>query len=309
MLNPVHLRTLTAVIRTGSFAAAARQLGYTGSAVSQQIASLERAVKVPLFERDPHSIRATPAAKFLAERAHDILAALGALEDDMRGLTEGSMGRLRLGSFPTASERLLPSGLADYRQSYPDVEVELDEGEPDELIGMLQDAELDMAVVYRYDLVPQRWPRSLVATPLFDEELMLLLPARHRLAGSGSVTLGDLADETWVASREGTAGATCLTRICAAAGFAPGVDFRSNDYDVIHGFVRSGIGIALVPALAYVPSDGVAASTVRGLSVRRHVTALHRSVTVSSAAPAAVQALLAAADALTASLPGVHSTG
>src|SRR3981189_3516002 len=100
MLNPVHLRTLTMVIRTGSFADAARRLGYTGSAVSQQIAALERAVKMPLFERDAHSVRPTPAGEFLAERAREALAALGSLEDDIRGMSQGSIGRLPLGAFP-----------------------------------------------------------------------------------------------------------------------------------------------------------------------------------------------------------------
>lgn len=308
MLNPVHLRTLSAVIRTGSFADAARRLGYTGSAVSQQIAALERAVRVPLFERDPHSIRATPAAEFLAERAHDVLAALGALEDDMRGMIEGSVGRLRLGSFPTASEQLLPLALASYLKSHPAVEIELDEGEPDELIPLLQDAELDMALVYRYDLVPYTWPRSLVATPLLDEELILLLPANHRLVGSSTIALTDLADETWVSSREGTAGATCLTRMCAPAGFTPRVDFRSNDYDVIRGFVGSGLGIALVPALGHVPSNDIVSTGVDWLTVRRQVTALHRSVVVSSAVTAALDALKTAAVDLASQQAGVSVT-
>ncbi len=78
MLNPVHLQTLTAVIQSGSFADAARQLGYTGSAVSQQIAALERAVKMPLFERDARSVKPTPAGQFVAERSKEAIAALAA---------------------------------------------------------------------------------------------------------------------------------------------------------------------------------------------------------------------------------------
>ena len=309
MLNPIHLRTLAAVVRTGSFADAARQLGYTGSAVSQQIAALERAVRVPLFERDAQSIRATPAASFLAEGAHDVLAGIGALEDDMRELSEGNLGRLRLGSFPTASERLLPAALADYLHAYPDVEVELDEGEPYELVPLLQDSVLDAAVVYRYDLVPQGWPRSLVVTDLFDEDLVLLLPADHPMAGQREIALGSLAEQRWVSSREGTAGATCLTRLCAQAGFAPRIGFRSNDYDVIHGFVRSGLGIALVPSLALEPEGQIAVASLTGVTMQRHVAALRRGVTVSAPAPAAVRALAGAADALVEALPGLWSAG
>ena len=108
MLEPLHLRTLSTVLQTGSFAAAARRLGYTPSAVSQQIAALERAIRLPLFEREARSIRPTPAAAFLSTRGQEVLATLGALQDDLRGLADGSIGTVRLGSFPTAGEHLLP---------------------------------------------------------------------------------------------------------------------------------------------------------------------------------------------------------
>jgi DNA-binding transcriptional LysR family regulator len=118
MLNPLHLRTLIAVLRTGSFAEAARRLGYTGSAVSQQMASLERAAKLSLFERDAHGIRPTPTADFLAQRAQEVLAAFGEFEDDVQAMSEGSVGRVRLGSFPTASQQLLPLALSVFVQSH-----------------------------------------------------------------------------------------------------------------------------------------------------------------------------------------------
>lgn len=307
MLNPVHLRTLTAVVRTGSFADAARQLGYTASAVSQQIAALERAVQVPLFERDAHSITATPAAEFLSDRAHDALLALDGLDDDVRGLAAGRLGRLRLGSFPTASERLLPGGLAAYRRDHPEVRIELDEGEPTELVALLRDGELDVAVVYRYDLVPQRWPAGLARTPLVAERLVLLLPAEHDLASAAAVRLGDLSEQTWVRTREGSSGATCLDRMCAEAGFVPEVSVRSNDYDVIREFVRSGLGIALVPALAHVPADGIVARSLDDVEVRRRVLALHRTTGVGPTARAAVETLAAAAGEVAGRIDGVES--
>jgi DNA-binding transcriptional LysR family regulator len=228
MLNPVHLRTLMTVIRTGSFADAARRLGYTGSAISQQIAALERAVKMPLFERDARSVRPTSAGNFIAERARESLAALGSLEDDIRGMSQGAIGRLRIGSFPTASERLLPVMLAAYVRDHPDVEIALDEGEPDELVPLLQMAELDLALVYRYKLVPQSWPRTLNATHLFDEDLVLLLPRGHRLADGDLVPLGELAEETWISTCEGTSGASNLRRMCAGADFAAQVDYEAT---------------------------------------------------------------------------------
>ena len=298
MLNPVHLRTLTTVIRTGSFADAARRLGYTGSAISQQIAALERAVKMPLFEREAHSARPTSAGNFIAQRARESLAALGSLDDDIRGMSQGAIGRLRIGSFPTASERLLPVMLAAYVRDHPDVEIALDEGEPDELVPLLQMAELDLALVYRYKLVPHSWPRTLEATNLFDEDLVLLLPKGHRLADGDLVPLGELAEETWISTREGTSGASNLRRMCAGAGFAVQVDYRSNDYDVITNFVGSGLGIAFIPALGYVPNGDVVAARLADVKMYRRVTVLHGSTKANPAVVEAVEALQSAVRAL-----------
>lgn len=304
MLNPVHLRTLAMVVLTGSFADAARRLGYTASAVSQQIAALERSVRMPLFDRDPHSVRPTPAAEFLAARSHEALAALSALEDEVRAMAEGTIGRLRLGSFPTASEQLLPRALPVLISGDSRLEIHLDEGEPDELVPLLNDQELDLAIVYRYDLVPRNWPKGLRATELLVEDLFLLLPAGHRLVGK-SISLRDLRDEKWISTREGSSGASSLRRICAQADFDPVVDYRSNDYDVIRGFVRSGLGIALVPALGHEVVAGVETTQVTDLDARRHVIALHRATKVNAAVSAAVGSLQAAAASLADVSPGI----
>lgn len=297
MLNPIHLRTLAAVVRAGSFADAARRLGYTSSAVSQQVSALERALRMPLFEREAQSIRPTAAAEFLAARAHDVLSTLGALEDEMQGLSEGTAGRLRLGSFPTASERLLPGAIARFVRDRGGVDIELDEAEPEELVHRLQDGDLDLALVYRYDLVPRSWPRSLSSVDLLHEDLVVLLTPTHPHFGRSDVPLAELGDDVWVSSREGTAGAACLRALCAGAGFEPTIGFRSNDYDVLHEFVRSGLGIALAPALS-VSDEGATATRLRDVTVRRHVSALHRAG-ANPAVGAMVAALHAIAESLT----------
>jgi DNA-binding transcriptional LysR family regulator len=294
MLDPLHLRTLTTVLETGSFAAAARRLGYTPSAVSQQIAALERAVHLPLFERGARSTRPTPAAAYLSTRGQEVLATLGALQDDLRGLAEGVIGTVRLGCFPTAGEHLLPSALAALAVSHPSVEILLDEGEPDELTPRVHDGDLDVALVYRYTGAPVRRPRALTVTPLLREDLVLL-PAGHPQAGAGEVRFGELADAPWIATREGTAGATWLQRVCAEAGFEPRMGYRSNDYDVIRGFVRSGLGVALVPVLGSVPDPAVATARLAGVDVHRHVGVLTRPAVGNPAVAGVVAALTAAA--------------
>jgi DNA-binding transcriptional LysR family regulator len=304
MLNPLHLRTLIVVLRTGSFAEAARRLGYTGSAVSQQMAALERSVKMSLFERDAHGIRATPAAGFLAEKAQDVLTAFGAFEDEVRAMSEGHAGRVRLGSFPTASQKLLPLALSAFVQAHENVKIELGEGEPDKLVPLLLDRDLDLALVYHYDLVPHSWPRALKSAPLLSEELMLLLPKGHRVEGQ-EISLAELKDESWVSTGERTPGARSLRRACAAAGFEPEIHFRSDDYDVIRGFVRSGLGIAVIPALAHVPSDDISTARITDLHVRRHVLALYPPTAVNPAVEGAVAAFRTAAEAAAQQTPGV----
>lgn len=270
MLNPVHLRTLATVLRTGSFAEAARRLGYTGSAVSQQISTLERHLRAPLFERDAHSIRPTPAAEFIAARSATALGALQALEDDVSLLMDGAVGRLRLGSFPTASEQLLPDALSSFTASHPGIDVHLDEAEPQELMSLLESREIDVALVYRYNLVPRTWPATVTTHRVISEEL-LAVRAGEADAEPGEVDLGDLAGETWISTREGTAGTAVLRHLCRDHGFEPSVSYRSNNYSVIQGLVRAGLGTALVPALGYRPGPGLSAARVRASAAHREV--------------------------------------
>lgn len=275
MINPVQLRTLSTVVHAGSFAAAAQRLGYTPSAVSQQISALEHTLRITLFERGARSSRPTLAARLIVERSESALATLDSLDDFVAGLAGGHQGRLRIGSFPTASEHLLPGALADFAATHPAVDIALEEAEPGAALPLVQDRLVDVAVVYRYDLVPLTLPRNVRAVPLISEHLLLLVPPRHRLVGTRP-TLADLVDEKWISTGEGTSGNTAVSRACAAAGFVPSIDYRTNDYDVVRRFVESGLGVALVPALSHEPRPTITAVEVADLDVRRHVFAVHR---------------------------------
>src|SRR5918998_5600049 len=122
MLNPLHLQTLSVVLRTGSFAAAGRHLGYTGSAVSQQMKALEVESGLVLFERGAQQVLPTAEAQLLSERAIETLGALATLQEVVREIAAGTRGRLGLGSFPTASEVLVPRALARFVRDFPDVD-------------------------------------------------------------------------------------------------------------------------------------------------------------------------------------------
>lgn len=272
MLKPLHLVTLREVCRTGSFALAARELGYTASAVSQQIAALEKDTGLVLFEREARGVRATAAAHRLVELSKRTLATLEDLGYEVRELATGSTGRLRLGSFPTASVRLVPATLSAFTRRYPRAEILLEEGEPDELIPMVVDGALDLALVYEYALTPRQWPDGLAVHRLLREDLFLLRPRRQ----GASAELAQLAGARWITSGEGTGGALSLVRLCAAAGFTPTVTFRSNNYDVVRQLVAAALGVAIVPALGHVPDDRILATRLELPSAYRGVVALHR---------------------------------
>lgn len=281
MLNPTHLHTLGVVLSSGSFAHAARRLGYTPSAVSQQVASLERQLRVTLFEREAHAIRPTAAALTVAERALPALGALRTLEDDLQLLVEGKVGRLRVVSFPTASELFLPQALSTLRRQRPRVEIELDEAEPPLAMRMLDAGEADVALVYTYGTLIPSWARRHDLTPVLEEDLLVI--TRPGSAGEASDRLDglhDYAGATWVATRQDTLGAATLVRLCRDSGFEPDVRLRSNNYGVLRGLVASGLGVALVPATALDRRTDVVARRVSDPRARRQM-----SVVVSPSVP------------------------
>jgi DNA-binding transcriptional LysR family regulator len=306
VLNPVHLRTLAAVLRTGSFAVAARELGYTASAVSQQIAALESMSGLVLFERGSRGVRATAQADQLGDLAAPVLAQLDSLDDSVRELAGGGLGRFVLGSFPSASAALVPGALARLSLRAPGLDVDLEEGEPDTVVPMVADRRVDLALTYEYDLVPRRWPRGLTRVPILEERVHLLVGRRHRLASSADVRWEDLRDEVWIGTALGTAAAVCLERAAALARFEPRVKFRSSDYDVVRELVQAGLGVALVPALAgHSRCDGVVQLALAEPAVRRTVVAIHRRVGGSPGVPEVLHAVRRATEQLARRHPDV----
>src|SRR4029453_15972271 len=178
MLNPLHLRTLSVVLRTGSIAAAGRHLGYTGSAVSQQMKALDTHTGPVVVWAGAQGVEPTAEAHLLSERAIETLGALATLQEAVRDIAAGTRGRLGLGSFPTASEVLIPRALARFGREFRDVEVRFEDGEPHQLVTRLLEGGVDVIVVFPYDLVPQSWPPGVARTPLLTEPVRLLVPDR-----------------------------------------------------------------------------------------------------------------------------------
>jgi DNA-binding transcriptional LysR family regulator len=202
-----------------------------------------------------------------------------------------------MGSFPTAGAVLVPRALAALSVRRPQVEILLDEGEPDVLVPRLLDGDLDVVLCYEYRVVPRSWPAGVVRHLVMGEDLVLLAPSLPGWADRLEDGLSAYARATWVSSALGTAGAACLERLCAAEGFSPRVAFRSNNYDTVTGIVGAGLGVALVPGLGYRSTRSVVGRRLDADQASRGVFAMHRAGNTSPLVALAVAALQQAAPA------------
>lgn len=250
MLDARRLAVLAAVVAEGSMTAAAERLAMSPSAVSQQIAALERTARVPLMRRGPRGVTPTDAGRLLAGHAEAIDRRLASAARELADLVEVRAGRLRLAAFPSAGARLLPDAIGAFRQRHPAVAMTMAVREPDECLGPLRDGELDLAVVFEHDGDPTTAVDGLRRQWLLDDAVGVALPPDHRLADSRSpVAVEALRDEPWVRD-SGTSCRRLLDRLCAAAGFAPRIAFDSDDYATAGRLVAAGVGVALIPDLA-----------------------------------------------------------
>src|ERR687883_283478 len=219
MLDVKRLRVLREVAARGSFSAAAEALGYTQSAVSQQIAALERETGSVLIERNPRGIRLTDAGEALVRHADKILARLAEAEAELEAIAGLRGGRLRLGSFPTAGATLMPRAIAEFSSRHPAVELSLAEAEPDESLPRLKAGELDLVLVDDSPLAHAAADDDVELIHLLDDPLYLALPADHALASKPRVRMGDVESEPWI---QGTTACACrrhLQTACSTAGF------------------------------------------------------------------------------------------
>jgi len=295
MLDVRRLRVLKAVVDSGSVTAAASLLSYTPSAVSQQVAALEREAGTPLLERIGRGVRPTAAGALLAERAGELLERLAETEEALAALREGRLGTLRVLVFQTAGAGLMPAVVREFHRTSPGIELDLGPADPDVSIAAVRQGAVDVAVAAEVDPVPPGIGEDgLLRVPLLTDEYRVLLPRTHPLAGRRRVPLADLAREPWItaSSCPGTCEAAAV-RACHAAGFSPIFAHVADDYAAAQGYVEEGLGVALVPQLALGGlRPGLVARPVRGEPPTRYVYAAVRS---AAAQEVSVRAFLSVA--------------
>ncbi|WP_031516047.1 LysR family transcriptional regulator [Streptomyces sp. NRRL F-5123] len=289
MIDVRRMQVLRAVVTSGSITAAATNLGYTPSAVSQQVAALERQAGLPLLERVGRGVRPTEAGRLLSEHAAVISRHVAEAETALADLRSGRTGLLSIRYFATAGASLIAPALAQLRQQHPGIRVDLRMTDPEDPLPDVVQGRADLALVVR----PRgRTHEGVRFVHLLDDPYRAVLPLGHRLAAEEVLDLADLADEPWVRSdRPGP----CLDAVvegCAAAGFSPDFVAESEDYATAQGFVAAGLGVGLIPAMGLTNRHpGVVVRAVRHPEPGR---AIHAAVREAPSAQPALGGLLAA---------------
>jgi DNA-binding transcriptional LysR family regulator len=259
VLKPLHLQTLAAVVRAGSFSQAGRQLGYTSSAVAQQIAALERELGLPLFVREPQRIRPTPAALLLAQRGRHALDLLESLEHEARAVASGRLGRISIGSALDAGSGLLADTMSYLKDSGPGLDIEIHDGTSTEVLDRVQMGSLDLGLVYDYAAAPRKLSPDVQALSLDEAPLHLVMPSHWNAVSC----LDELAEHDWFVGLDAPDGERALRALCRTAGFQPRVRVSSENPELVFGLVAAELGVAVVPTLPWRAPGGV---EVRALS-------------------------------------------
>ncbi|MBW4720238.1 LysR family transcriptional regulator [Saccharothrix obliqua] len=249
MLDLGRLRALHAVARHGSVGAAATALGYTPSAVSQQIAKLERETRTTLLERRGRGVALTDAAHLLAATAARVLELVEHAEVELEEQRGAAVGVLRVGAFATAARGLLPSALVVLLRDHPGLDVRVVEMDPPAAQELVARGELDLAVTHDWDNAPLAVPDGVAREALGLDYADVLLPAGHRLADRTEVAPADLAGERWICQPEGTICHDWLVNTFRGAGMEPELAYRIGEYETQIALLSKGVGVALLPRL------------------------------------------------------------
>jgi DNA-binding transcriptional LysR family regulator len=291
MLDLRRMQLLRAVVTSGSVTSAAGNLGYSPSAISQQLAVLEREAGTPLLERVGRGVRPTAAGRLLTEHAEILSRNLTDAETALKDLKEGRTGHLAVRYFATAGVALVPPSLARLRKDHPGLQIDLKLVDPDDPLPEVEAGNADVAIVLHPRANPSLSGLRLIH--LLQDPMRAVLPRGHRLAAKRVLDLADLAEEPWI-NPEGQAGpcADTINNACAAAGFTPHVIVETEDYSTAQGFVAAGLGVALIPRLGLDTTH----SRVVARRVRRPepVREIYAAVRESNAQTPAVQAFLTA---------------
>jgi DNA-binding transcriptional LysR family regulator len=247
MLDVRRMRVLREVAVKGSFSAAAESLSFTQSAVSQQIAALEREAGTTLVQRSARGVRLTEAGEAVVRHTEAIMARLAEAEAELEAIAGLRGGRLRMAAFESAGSSLMPLAIAAFRRQHPAVELSMSMSEPEDCVPLLRSGELDLGIVF--ESAVNQADDGIHRVHLLEDPMYLVLPRDHPLANRRRVRLADLAGEAWIGGEPECECTRLISRACAVAGYEPRIAFETDDYTAVQGFVAAGVGVSLIAEL------------------------------------------------------------
>jgi DNA-binding transcriptional LysR family regulator len=293
MIDLVALDALRAVGTHGSVVAAADALGFTPSAVSQQVKRLEKQTGVPLLERVGRGVMLTRHGRHLVEQGGRLLSDLEELQAGLHQQAGTVAGRVRLTAFSTAMRGLIAPALPPVLAAHPHLRVSLAEREPWDTVSLVASGQADLGVAHSWGDLPLVIPDHLARRTVGHDLAEVIVRRDHALAARDVVAPRDLAGEDWIATAEGTICRQWLNRMFDGTGRLPRIAHVSMEFDSHLALVRAGLGIALIPRLGRAPlgADLVAVPAVDPVP-RREIVALYRASMSDSPAIAALLAAL-----------------
>ncbi|WGD37861.1 LysR family transcriptional regulator [Lysinibacter sp. HNR] len=246
------MRIVHALSLTGSITGAAAHLHLSQPAVSQHLRKMEQRLGLAILEREGRGVRFTEVGEVLARHARVLNSELEAVVSDLSELAGLTRGRLRLGSFPTASAAIVPELFVGLREDFPGMVLSYRELEPREAIEEVRQGELDAAITFSYPgegvgLVGESLP-GLTVEHLWREEIYVALPAAHPLACREAVSLAELSSETWIAGCPRCRGH--LISAAAQNGFVPHIGHETDNIVAVMNLVSASLAVSLIPRLA-----------------------------------------------------------
>jgi DNA-binding transcriptional LysR family regulator len=294
MIDLAALSSLRAVDTHGSVIAAAEALGFTPSAVSQQVKRLEKQTGVPLLERVGRGVILTGHGRHLVDAGARLLADLEEVEAGLHDRAGTVAGHLRVTAFSTAMRGLVAPVVRDLLADHPALTVALTEREPWDTIDLVATGQSELGVVHRWGDVPITIPEHLETRLVYQDLAEVVMRADHPLAGRERVSPRDLLDEAWIATPESTICRQWLNRMYAGTGRAPRVVHEAMEFESHLALVRAGLGIALIPRLGRQPlGDDLVGVPAHDPVPTRDVIAVHRRSMADSPAIRAVLESLA----------------
>jgi DNA-binding transcriptional LysR family regulator len=269
-MDPRRLLTFREVARQRSFSRAAETLSLTQSAVSQQVAALERQLGTRLLDRRPGGLRLTSPGEQLLEHASAIADRLTLADAQIAEEVAAERRELRVGAFPSALATIVPAAVSALLATVPDLQVSVTEGRTDTLARGVRDGSLHLAVAFQDAHAARHEHPGTRRHDLFTEPMVAALPPHHRLRRRDPIALSDLAHDPWTApSRDGL-----IARACARAGFTPRIAYLSSDPLSIRAIIAAGLAVTLTPRLLATHLHGVHITTVHDQPAQRDVYAL-----------------------------------